>query len=143
MKNETNQSSPGGSTGNVTAQWSALPVCELLALITGLTGNGALLIVFLLNLQTLWTPFNVYVVNLLVANCAVLSTQLPLDVYTNLHDGQWTLGEHACSYYIVVSAYFEPVVFNSHQLIAINRIWAVTHPISYRRIHSVRTALCL
>ncbi|OWA50584.1 hypothetical protein BV898_15095 [Hypsibius exemplaris] len=104
--NETILNSNGTS-----ATWTALPVCLLLACLTGIVGNVVLLAVFILHRRTLWTPFNVYVVNLLIANCL-------------LHC-------HA------------PVIFNSHQLIALNRIWAVSHPISYRQIHSKRTAICL
>ncbi|OWA53552.1 hypothetical protein BV898_17975 [Hypsibius exemplaris] len=129
-------------TASSHAEWSALPVIILITFFTGLIGNGALLIIFLTH-RSLWTPFHVYVMNLLTASCCCIATQFPLDVYVDLYGGQWLLGERTCSYYIIVSWYFQAVIFNSHQLIAINRIWAVSHPISYRRIHSIPIAICL
>ncbi|OQV16603.1 hypothetical protein BV898_09273 [Hypsibius exemplaris] len=135
-------SSAWNQTTPLVPEWSALPVCILLTFLTGIIGNGVLLVVFLTH-RTLWTPFNVYVVNLLIANCCCIATQFPFDVISDLYGGLWPVGERLCSYYIIVGWFFQPVIFNSHQLIAINRIWAVTRPISYRRIHSIRTATCL
>ncbi|OQV16604.1 hypothetical protein BV898_09274 [Hypsibius exemplaris] len=138
--NETNATIASNETV-LTPQWAPLPVCLLLTFLTGFTGNGLLLMVFATH-RALWTPFNVYVVNLLVANFCCIVTQFPFDVYSTLYGG-WGLGERVCDFYISAAWFFQPVIFNSHQMIAINRIWAVSHPISYRRIHSIRTAVSL
>ncbi|OWA50580.1 hypothetical protein BV898_15091 [Hypsibius exemplaris] len=130
------------NSNGTSATWTALPVCLLLACLTGIVGNVVLLAVFILHRRTLWTPFNVYVVNSSSPTVAATAMQYPLDVISALHNA-WPLGERVCDFYIVVGWYFQPVIFNSHQLIALNRVWAVSHPISYRQIHSKRTAICL
>ncbi|OQV16601.1 hypothetical protein BV898_09271 [Hypsibius exemplaris] len=143
--NDTNETAWNQRADNDTqtaAEWTVLPVFQLLTALSGFLSNGVVFLVFAVN-RSLWTPFNVYVVNLLIANCACIVTQFPMDIVVSLYHGGWTLSEPVCSYYLLTSWYLQPVIFNSHQLIAINRIWAVTHPISYRGIHSTRTAMCL
>ncbi|OWA50503.1 hypothetical protein BV898_15016 [Hypsibius exemplaris] len=140
--NLTNNSTWVMTVNGTTPEWTVLPICLLLIFLTGIIGNGFLLVIFLTH-RALWSPFNVYVVNLLIGNCVYIAMQFPFDIYNNLYGGQWQLGNSVCTYYIAVSWCVQPIVFNSHQLIAVNRIWAVTHPISYRRLHSMRTAVAL
>ncbi|OQV17089.1 hypothetical protein BV898_08805 [Hypsibius exemplaris] len=142
-----NGTSDNGSTVNricseITPGWTPLSIVQLIIAVWGLVGNGGLFVVFATH-RALWTPFNVYVVNLIVANCVCIIVQFPLDTLSSLYDGKWILGETVCTFYLQVLWCLQPIVFNSHQMIAINRIWAVIHPISYRSIHSIRTALCL
>ncbi|OQV17857.1 hypothetical protein BV898_07988 [Hypsibius exemplaris] len=127
---------------NGTAEWSVLSVFQLVATLSGFVSNTLVFVAFAVN-RSLWTPFNVYVINLVFANWTLIVTEFPMDVISGLYSGQWPLGEVACTYYILTSWYLQPVVFYSHQLIAINRIWAISFPLSYRRIHSTRTAVGL
>jgi hypothetical protein len=66
-----------------------------------------------------------------------------MDIITNLYSFNWFMGESACTLYLYACNVLQGVILNAHQLIAINRIWAVVHPISYRSHHSVRTATIL
>ncbi|OWA51500.1 hypothetical protein BV898_15980 [Hypsibius exemplaris] len=132
----------GEAKGLISDIGRLLPVCILLTFFIGLIGNAGLLVVFITH-RPLWTPFNVYVVNLLVADCCCIALQFPLDFITDLYGGLWPIGEAACSFYVFATTFFQALIFNSHQLIAVNRIWAVAHPISYRHIHSVCTACYL
>ncbi|OQV15774.1 putative Melanopsin [Hypsibius exemplaris] len=123
------------------AEWTVLPVFSLFVFITAFLGNGLLMVTFIRE-RSLRTPFNVYIINLLAANLAVVIFQYPMDIVTNLHSA-WLLGNGACNLYLYANSVFGACICNSHMLIAINRMWAVSFPLSYRTHHSRRTAVCL
>jgi 7 transmembrane receptor (rhodopsin family) len=130
--------------GNVTltATWSVMSAFSLLICICGAIGNGTLLFLFVKD-HTLRTPFNIYLINLLIANMSCIVIQYQIDIIINLYSFTWFMGESACTLYLYACTILEGIIPNAHQLIAINRIWAVVHPISYRSHHSVRTATIL
>jgi 7 transmembrane receptor (rhodopsin family) len=128
--------------GPTTATWGILPIFSLLILIFGCISNGILLFLFKRD-PFLRTPFNTYLINLLIANLSCLIVQYPLDILVTVHSFRWFLGHGACTVYLYACGTLEGAVLNAHQLIAINRIWAVVHPISYRLHHSMRTATLL
>ncbi|OWA51130.1 hypothetical protein BV898_15627 [Hypsibius exemplaris] len=125
------------------ANWTIVPVFTLVTFILGLFGNGSLLFLFFMK-RPLRTPFNIYLINLLFSNCAWTLIQYPLDLVSNLYS-EWYLGESACTLYLYGTGILQAAVLNAHQLIAINRVWAAVAPISYRSIHTHRTAffVCL
>ncbi|OQV17856.1 hypothetical protein BV898_07987 [Hypsibius exemplaris] len=129
-------------TDGAAEKWTVLPVFQLITALTGFIGNTFVIVAFAVN-RSLWTPFNVYVINLVFANWALTVLQFPMDVISSLSEGKWSLGETACTYYILAEWYLQPLILNSHQAIAINRVWAIGFPISYRRFHSVRIAIGL
>ena len=135
------------ATGNISssaAGWSVSPVMSLINLIWGVIGNGTLLYLFIKN-HSLQTPFNIYVMNLLFSNLVCIIMEYPFDVTTSLYGGAWYWGDHACTYYLYALYVQQGVICHAHVLIALNRVWAVTRPLSYRRVHSVPVAigLCL
>ena len=127
-----------------TANWTTTTVISLAIFLSGLVNNGTILFLFAKN-SLLRTPFNVYLINLLLANVLCLLFQYPLDISNELYSETWQLGPHACTVYLYGSWVLQAVIFHSHSLIAVNRIWAIVHPLSYRSIHSTRTAagLCV
>ncbi|OQV15775.1 hypothetical protein BV898_10029 [Hypsibius exemplaris] len=122
-------------------KWTLMPVVSLLIFIFSSIGNGLLLIVFIKE-RSLRTPFNIYVMNLLIANLVCLVFQFPMDIFSSLYSS-WLLGERACTLYLYANFVLEANICNAHLLIAINRIWAVCNPLSYLTVHSVRTAVVL
>jgi hypothetical protein len=125
----------------LTSKWTIAPIFSLITLVLGFFGNGSLLIAFAKD-PSLRTPFSIYLINLLIANLICIILEYPLDIVANLYSG-WFLGEKACTAYLYGSFVIQAAVFNAHQLIALNRMWAAVHPISYRTRHSVRTAVLL
>lgn len=121
--------------------WTATPIILLIAFTFGCLSNGILLLLFIEH-RALRTPFNIYLINLLIANLAYLCVQNSMDIPFNLYS-TWFMGNYACTVYIYGSFVLEAGIMHAHQLIAINRIWAIVYPVSYRSHHSVRTALLL
>ena len=140
--NDSLLSNTNVTTDPALLQWNALSAFTLVLLITGTLGNGGLLLLFLKD-RTLRTPFNVYLINLLTANFVCVVFLYPMDLMTNLHSSHWLLGNRACSLYIYTTYVIEAGIFHSHALIAVNRTWALVHPLSYRNVHSGRTAIFL
>ncbi|OQV23494.1 hypothetical protein BV898_02611 [Hypsibius exemplaris] len=138
----TNESVRSNDTALPHVQWSGLAMFQVFACLAGFLGNSAVFLVIACN-RPLWTPFNVYVVNLILGNWLNMVTFMPLDILFNLYGYKWPMGEALCTYYLISSWYLEEVIYNSHQLIAIMRIWAVTGPVSYARYQSVRLSACL
>ncbi|XP_055340577.1 5-hydroxytryptamine receptor 1B-like [Paramacrobiotus metropolitanus] len=105
--------------------------------------NAGITIYHLLSPSQL-TSFSIYLVALYLANivyCAVVTTmEITGDLY-----GTWWMGHPLCIFY----NYFEYIASLAavmfHALIAINRIWAISHPVSYRLYHNKKIAglLCL
>ncbi|OWA49810.1 hypothetical protein BV898_14345 [Hypsibius exemplaris] len=129
---------------NSTVSWTVASVFSIVTFTIGLLGNAVLLLLFIADRALRAQPFNVYLVNLLLANLGVILIQYPMDIITNLHSSQWVLGEPACTAYMYAVFILEAASENAHQLIALNRIWAAVSPVSYRSAHaSARTAVVL
>ena len=92
------------TTGNITAQWNLLPVASLVVFVVSLLGNMMLLLIFVKD-SSLRTPFNVYIINLLIANLACILVQYPMDIITNLFNA-WLLGNTACTLYLYANSVF-------------------------------------
>lgn len=147
--NALNSSSPMNSsidTYNYTtaAYWTVMPIFSIITFILGLIGNGIVLLLFAVD-ATLRTPFNCYLISLLIANLCLVIMQYSMDIVSNLYQQQWFLGDAACTVYLYAEYVIQGAMFNSHQLIALNRVWAAVHPLSYRSVHSMRiaTLLCI
>ncbi|OQV25513.1 hypothetical protein BV898_00453 [Hypsibius exemplaris] len=140
----SNESVSSGQAKNTTVTWSVLTFFSIVTCISGIITNGTLLY-FLISSRTLRTSFNIYLINLFIANLICVSVLYPMDFLSNLHSSTWVLSNTACSAYLYVICVVEAGIYHSHLLIGMNRIWAVVHPMSYRSIHSARTAclICL
>ncbi|OQV25519.1 hypothetical protein BV898_00459 [Hypsibius exemplaris] len=138
--NTTQRSNSSGGDGDLRVTFPT--VLSLITFLTGTIFNGTLLVVFAKD-RSLRTPFSVYLVNLLLANFTCSVILYPMDFISNLHSAQWLIGNQACTAYLYTTCVIEAGIFHCHLLIALNRMWAVVHPISYRSIHSTQTAVLL
>lgn len=118
----------------ITANWGWLPVTSITMLITGFILNMVVLLRFLTD-ASLISPFNLLIANLLLANLSYFVIWGPLDFINNLYT-VWWLGETWCSVYMYGIWVVSLVQMSSHPLIAINRLWAISFPMSYRRLHN-------
>ena len=130
------------NTDFTTANWTVEFYFVLATFVTGTLSNGGLLFLFLKD-RTLRTPFNVYLINLTVANFASVVTLYPLELLATIHSPRMLMSDGACTFELYIAYVVAAVVFNSHALIALNRTWTVIHPLSYRSFHSNRTAVSL
>ncbi|OWA50759.1 hypothetical protein BV898_15265 [Hypsibius exemplaris] len=122
-----------------TAVWGSSASFSLTILLITVLANLFVLSAFVCH-KSLQTPFHVYLINLLVTYLAYAVLFMPLEVITNLYT-TWWLGSAVCTYSIYGIWVFQAGMINSHLLITINRIWAVTFPHSYRLRHTGRVAL--
>ncbi|OQV13503.1 hypothetical protein BV898_12250 [Hypsibius exemplaris] len=121
--------------------WTFLPVFSLTILILALLTNGTVLSLFLRN-RSLCTAFNIYLINLLIANVLNMLTQVPVFLLNALAGDTWWTGHMTCNLYLY-GFIFQAIMSNSHVLITVNRLWAVLMPLSYRRHHTRGTAFFL
>ncbi|OQV24167.1 hypothetical protein BV898_02117 [Hypsibius exemplaris] len=124
-------------TDPFTPIWSVTPIFLLVICITGSVTNIGALTLFVKRLQT-GLPFDVYVINLIGSNVASLLMQYPLAVKAGLHPSAWTLGRPLCHFYLYCQSIFDAGISNTHAIIAINRAWAILHPLSFRAAHTKR-----
>ncbi|OQV22576.1 hypothetical protein BV898_03402 [Hypsibius exemplaris] len=138
-----NNGSAVNGTTTLIQQWNAITIVCLVTTLSGILGNGMLLYVFARE-RSLITPFNVYLINLLLLNFVSVLIQYPMDFISYLYDGAWLLGELACDAYLYAAWPLQTIVGTGYEFacdVAVNRVWAMVHPISYRNKHSIKTAL--
>ncbi|XP_055345354.1 tyramine receptor 1-like [Paramacrobiotus metropolitanus] len=131
---------------NITAdcshpQWHFLPVCSTVLTFLIVLCNGAVLITFF-RARILTTPFNVYLLNLLLTNLLHAILVNPLDIAAMLFP-RWPYSSATCTLYLYFQRTGDAVMINSHVLICVNRLWAVAAPLSYRLHHTRRLAVTL
>ncbi|GAV01046.1 hypothetical protein RvY_11817 [Ramazzottius varieornatus] len=103
--------------------------------------NALVLSAFVVN-KHLRTPFNMYLINLLVSDLAQSLLDLPFTTMGGFLP-IWPLGRKACSFSLYGKWVYSAVVRNTHSLISFNRIWALFFPIHYKQYHSKATAIWL
>lgn len=121
--------------------WTFTPIAETVTSVLSLLFNGFVLLVFSTHHQ-LRTPFTVYVMGTLSYNCMFAIFNNPFDVMAAIFPS-WIFGMITCTFYCYTGWVLSGIVINSHMLITINRIWAITFPISYKQNHRQKTALIL
>lgn len=128
---------------NSAAVWSFLPIFIVTVFILVCLLNGWELLLFTRNAR-LRTGFNVYLINLLAANVLTALILYPADTAYQLYS-KWYMGDEVCTFYLYGNAVIMGGSLLSHALIAINRIWAMTFPISYKVHHtkSVAVMICV
>ncbi|XP_055352057.1 octopamine receptor beta-2R-like isoform X2 [Paramacrobiotus metropolitanus] len=89
--------------------------------------------------KSLRTSFTVYVVFLLSSNLLVAIMQYPLEIQRILYR-KWSLSEASCTLYLYNIWVLLALPIHSHLLLTINRLWALTFPLSYKNHHSKRVA---
>ncbi|XP_055348572.1 melatonin receptor type 1B-like, partial [Paramacrobiotus metropolitanus] len=123
-----------------TAVWNYSTISRLTFFVLQIVLNLSMLL-FLIHHEALRIGFNVYLIGLLSANIFYAFGQYPVEILQSLYD-HWWMSKAACSYYIYQSWVFVSVSIHMHVLITINRLWALTFPLSYRNQHNTRVA-CL
>ncbi|OQV13765.1 hypothetical protein BV898_11985 [Hypsibius exemplaris] len=121
--------------------WTTIGILNTANVFASLFGNTFLL-VLLLSSRELRTPFNIHIIDLAAANL-LASTASFLYSWSTLFGTVWTYGEFACTYYQYIYWVECSVAYYQHLLIALIRLWSVTHPHSYRVRHTKRLALGL
>ncbi|OQV25594.1 hypothetical protein BV898_00530 [Hypsibius exemplaris] len=120
---------------------SALPFVLLLLCISTLISNSIVLAAFLKN-QHLRTPFNVYLISLLMADFSQAIFDLPFTALSEFIP-IWPLGRIGCSFSLYAKWVFSAAVRNTHSVISLNRIWALYMPIWYKQYHTKAVAIWL
>lgn len=131
----------GSSLTPPTTNWGWVSIASIIMLITAFGLNLMALLRFLTDM-TLISPFNLLIVNLVLANVVYFIILGPLDFINGLYTGWW-LGEAWCTIYMYGLWVLSLVQMSSHPLIAIDRLWAVSFPINYRKVHNKRFILLL
>lgn len=121
--------------------WQPVFISELAAHIILVLLNGFVLSIYVYK-KSLRTPFTIYIVALLSSNIFYALARNLLDIINGVY-GVWWTGERSCDLYSYANwiAYTFPI--HSHILISINRIWAISFPISYSRYHTKKVAVLL
>lgn len=122
------------SPGPVTASWGFLAICVSIIFIMVIILNSLTLFLFIKN-RRLRSPFSTYLMCLLGLNILYAVLQNPLDIMNNLYP-YWPANFQWCSVYIYALYILQAATMHIHLLITCNRAWAVTFPISHRRLHS-------
>ncbi|OQV23030.1 hypothetical protein BV898_03079 [Hypsibius exemplaris] len=101
-----NASQNGSAATPLTADWTFLPTFQIISGVFALTGNSVVFMVIVCH-RALWTPFNVFVVNLLIGNLLDLVTAYSMDIINNLYGNRWPLGEGWCTLYTTSAWYLQ------------------------------------
>ncbi|GAV06885.1 hypothetical protein RvY_16796-2 [Ramazzottius varieornatus] len=120
--------------------WSFDPCFTLGVSVSALMTTCSVLYLFLRDL-TLITPFTVSLLNLLVANLLLCLLFYPFFLIEQLYL-TWPIGNSSCTLYQYGAWVIAGALCNTHALIALNRLWAVYFPDSYRRKHKKKLAFC-
>ncbi|GAV01193.1 RvY_11941-1 [Ramazzottius varieornatus] len=123
------------------AGWNPLNTFGLFGVVAGIICNVSVLAIFL-SRRSLRNSFGVYVVNLLINETILALVYSPLtmpDAYYHV----WVLGYEVCIFVNFVGYTYETLIIWAHFLIAVNRIWALSFPFSYRTDHSTKVAVLL
>lgn len=103
--------------------------------------NSALLMLFITH-RRLLTSFTIYLVSLSIANLLQTAVMSTIDVVDS-NSLYWWMGSRTCDLYQYVVYVVGGGIVQSHVLITLNRVWAVSFPVSYRVRHTKRTALVI
>ncbi|XP_055345039.1 N-arachidonyl glycine receptor-like [Paramacrobiotus metropolitanus] len=126
--------------GNLTGiQWNILAGLRLFTCTTTFSLNVAVLTVFIMT-KKLHTPFNVYLINLLVADIVYVSLSSFQGVIEWLKPNWWGGFALCCVYKYGINAPAACMIW-SQVLVTVNRVWAVTWPHLYRTHHTARCAV--
>ncbi|GAV01109.1 hypothetical protein RvY_11871 [Ramazzottius varieornatus] len=121
------------------ATWNFWTIFNIFIQFSPLLTNGGVLYLFARE-PSLLTPFTVYAVNLFIANIITVIFHNPLDVVGKLYS-TWWIGNSLCTMAQYTSYVFCGGMCNAHALIAMNRLWAVTFPVSYLQKHQLKFAV--
>lgn len=113
----------------------------LLCIMTfAVAANSFLLYSYTRNRKSLQSSFNVYVVSLSFSSmCLAVSSNFSDSMHMIFRS--WFFGRPLCTFLLYGSNLFNPLQIHLHLILTLNRLWAVTFPITFRNYHSVKFAV--
>lgn len=102
-------------------------VCSILVIIF----NGSVLVAILINHDLRTRPFSIYLMFLMTFNICFVASQNPLEVINDIYP-TWWLSAGWCRLYHYSQNVLSSCAMHTHALIAVNRLWAMIFPWSYR-----------
>ena len=123
------------------SEWSVSSCVSLFVTVVGGLLNLCVLSSFLWR-PSLRNPFAIYVINVLIVDLILALAHGPLNVIERYYPS-WQLGLPVCFFYVYLSYTFQSLINFAHFLRALNRVWAVTFPFSYRTDHTTKFAVVL
>ncbi|GAV03735.1 hypothetical protein RvY_14120 [Ramazzottius varieornatus] len=128
-------------TPSLTVVWSVMPVVAIFALIFGAIFNVTVLVTFLKH-RHLRNSFGIYLMNLLIIDIILVFIHGPINIMDK-YGSSWTLGWKLCAFQSYMGYTYQNLIIIAHFLIALNRVWAVVFPFSYRTHHTKKVAIGL
>ncbi|XP_055332282.1 histamine H1 receptor-like [Paramacrobiotus metropolitanus] len=129
------------TAADITKSWTFVPIMDTLILVAALLFNGGLLILFIVN-RNLHTPFSVYLFNLILMTFIYIATQGPINILYSLYS-KWWMGDALCTFLFYTIFPSSVATVHAHLLITVNRLWAITRPVSYKKYHNTAVAIRL
>ncbi|KAK5612388.1 Melanopsin-A [Crenichthys baileyi] len=96
--------------------------------ITGVVGNFLVIYAFSRS-RSLRTPANMFIINLAITDLLMCITQSPIFFTTSMHK-RWIFGEKGCELYAFCGALFGICSMITLMVIAIDRYFVITHPLT-------------
>ncbi|KAB5581523.1 hypothetical protein PHYPO_G00176680 [Pangasianodon hypophthalmus] len=107
--------------------------------ITGIVGNFLVIYAFTRS-RTLRTPANMFIINLAITDFFMCATQTPIFFITSMHK-KWIFGEKGCELYAFCGALFGICSMITLMVIAVDRYFVITRPLSSIGMLSEKRAL--
>lgn len=123
-------------------QWSPVMIANLVLSLMIITSNTLALFLFWKS-RSFLTPFSVYLIFLSSINVVHAITVKAMGWVVFLQYAAFRNCKSCCTLFIYLLLILGGAQQHSHVLISLNRLWAVTFPVSYRNKHTKRMALVL
>ncbi|KAG7333868.1 hypothetical protein KOW79_002275 [Hemibagrus wyckioides] len=107
--------------------------------VTGIVGNFLVIFAFT-RTRTLRTPANMFIINLAITDFFMCATQSPIFFITSIHK-RWVFGEKGCELYAFCGALFGICSMITLMVIAVDRYFVITRPLSSIGMLSKKKAL--
>ncbi|XP_068182693.1 melanopsin-A-like isoform X2 [Antennarius striatus] len=109
--------------------------------ITGMVGNFLVIYAFCRS-RSLRTPANMFIINLAVTDLLMCVTQTPIFFTTSMHK-RWIFGEKGCELYAFCGALFGICSMITLTVIAVDRYFVITRPLTSIGVLSRKRALLI
>uniref|UniRef100_A0A3Q0R1S8 Opsin 4 n=1 Tax=Amphilophus citrinellus TaxID=61819 RepID=A0A3Q0R1S8_AMPCI len=109
--------------------------------ITGMVGNFLVIYAFSRS-RSLRTPANMFIINLAITDLLMCITQSPIFFTTSMHK-KWIFGEKGCELYAFCGALFGICSMITMTVIAIDRYFVITRPLTSIGVLSRKRALLI
>ncbi|XP_047207055.1 melanopsin-A isoform X2 [Girardinichthys multiradiatus] len=109
--------------------------------ITGVVGNFLVIYAFSRS-RSLRTPANMFIINLAITDLLMCITQSPIFFTTSMHK-RWIFGEKGCELYAFCGALFGICSMITLMVIAIDRYFVITHPLTSIGVLTRKRALLI